>query len=52
MRGLPDSAVFGTYKRMSRIGKPRRRKNYQADVVYFYAVIDALDSLVKKLSKK
>lgn len=27
MWGLPDSAVYGTYKRAKGIGKPRRKSN-------------------------
>lgn len=31
MRGLPDSAVYGTYKRLSRAGKGRRRRVSHGD---------------------
>ena len=43
MRGLPDSAVYGTYKRLKRTGGGRRRRTSNGDdfleflywVVYF-----------------
>lgn len=27
MRGLPDSAIYGSYKRLSRLGKGRSRRS-------------------------
>ena len=39
MRGLPDSAVVGTYKRLHR--KPKR-KSYQAEVDSIYYIIQAI----------
>jgi hypothetical protein len=42
MRGLPDSAIYGTYKRMSRVGGRRRRVSHGDDffellywIIYF-----------------
>ena len=54
MRGLPDSAVYGTYKRLSR--KPRR----QASIVSYKEQGELLATLLwvvatplrKKLNKK
>lgn len=31
MRGLPDSAVYGSYKRLKGVGKSRSRRNYNAE---------------------
>ena len=49
MRGLPDSAVWGTYKRLHR--KPKR-KSYQAEVEAVFIIIDALNRFNAKHSKK
>lgn len=47
MRGLPDSAVVGTYKRMKRVGKPRRRKSRQAEAELLYDILVGL-RLIKR----
>ena len=31
MRGLPDSAVYGTYKRLKGVGKSRSHRNYNTE---------------------
>jgi len=47
MRGLPDSAVYGTYKRMKRIGKPRRQKSRQMEAQLLYDMLVGM-RLIKK----
>ena len=57
MRGLPDSAVVGTYKRLHR--KPKRNApivsyNEQAEIIgklFSWVVVKAI-TLRKKLNKK
>lgn len=39
MRGLPDSAVVGTYKRLHRKPKP---KSYKAESAFLYDLIMAI----------
>jgi hypothetical protein len=48
MRGLPDSAVYGTYRRLTRKPKP---KSYKAEVRAVFAIIDALNRFNAKHSK-
>lgn len=47
MRGLPDSAVIGTYKRAKRIGKPRRRQSRQMEAQLLYDILVGV-KLIKK----
>ena len=42
MRGLPDSAIVGTYKRLSRKPKAKAKANYQREA-------DFLNGLVFKM---
>ena len=49
MRGLPDSAVVGTYKRLHR--KPKR-KSYQGEITAVFAIIDAVNKFNARHSKK
>jgi hypothetical protein len=46
MRGLPDSAVWGTYKRLTR--KPRRGKNSKENA-YYQQNADVLNAMVARL---
>lgn len=46
MRGLPDSAVWGTYKRVTRTGR-RANKGYH----YYQANADLLNSFVARIVK-
>jgi len=49
MRGLPDSAVVGTYKRVKRMGKPRKvRRSRQTEADIIYALFVEGIKLVKK----
>ena len=41
MRGLPDSAVYGTYKRL----KPRRRRNRRQELTFLEIVQEILHAL-------
>lgn len=41
MRGLPDSAVYGTYKRL----KPRRRRNRRQELTFLEMVQEILHAL-------
>jgi hypothetical protein len=47
MRGLPDSAVVGTYKRLAR--KPRRSRSHK-DEQYYQDVADIMNGWVYKLT--
>lgn len=47
MRGLPDSAIIGTYKRAKRIGKPRRNKSRQMEAQLLYDILVGV-KLIKK----
>lgn len=47
MRGLPDSAVVGTYKRLHR--KPKsRRKSYQAESALLYDLLMAMGKPIRE----
>lgn len=48
MRGLPDSAVVGTYKRLAR--KPRRGRSAGKDEQYYQNVADIMNGWVYKLT--
>jgi len=50
MRGLPDSAVVGTYKRAKRIGKPRRVRKNHNDTADF--MLDVLVTMFGRNNKK
>ena len=52
MRGLPDSAVYGTYKRIKRIGKPRRRKSRQMEAELLYDIVVLTTKLLKNINKE
>jgi len=52
MRGLPDSAVYGTYKRMKRFGKPRRVKSHKAEADFMYDVFLAILAERRKKARK
>lgn len=48
MRGLPDSAIYGTYKRVKHIGKPRRRKSRQMETELLLDIIAFTTKLMTK----
>lgn len=50
MRGLPDSAIYGTYKRLAR--KKRRKHNAGFDDFDFYALGLAVRNFVLRFAKK
>jgi hypothetical protein len=52
MRGLPDSAILGTYGRMKHVGRKKRHsaKDYQPLADYLNKMIN--DFINNKLSKK
>lgn len=50
MRGLPDSAVIGTYKRAKRIGKPRRVRKSHKDTADF--MLDVFVAMFGNKNKK
>lgn len=52
MRGLPDSAILGTYGRMKHMGRKRRRsaKDYQATADFLNNMINK--AIQKQLNKK
>ena len=51
MRGLPDSAVVGTYKRVKGIGKPRRAKSREIEALLISELFLAGIKLIKKGKK-
>ena len=52
MKGLPDSAILGTYGRMKHMKNKKRRsaKDYQATADFLNAMINK--AIQKKLDKK
>lgn len=54
MKGLPDSAVVGTYKRLHR--KPKRsaksREQYQKDADFWNAIVFSVVDVLKPKRKR
>lgn len=54
MRGLPDSALYGTYKRAKRVGKPRRNNrikgshDFKKEGEFLYDLIMASTKFLRK----
>lgn len=51
MYGLPDSAVYGSYKRLKGVGKKRSRRSYSVESALMVELILMTVKLIKAKDK-